>query len=567
MLNVEWSRYLPRSEEDHLRTAIIFHEGGRDFIYISTLGAGCQGQALLVRQISGEPLNANNNGSINSNNNEDTGKTSLFVRKRAMRRGNTIQRPSTPTEVKYPQPYPNTGVPNVHYWQPYSVSDRKHDFSCLQTFCNGGSLEDLWGKFADQEKFVPELFLWEVLESLSEILDWIHNVADPPVAHHDLNPANIFLHYPNNNDDQDDDEATNPEIFLGDFGYAVPLVREGDSNDGNDSVVPPEAYPKFITLDIYRMTTVVIRLAIAGFGLDMGPQLRSDDFGGDSDWSYGTPYSQRLVSVLYNVRRMSKEHSNLNTRTVWETYVKQECLYGQREALAGGKEWCVNWTRPTVSTSPLLMENKDLARLSDPDHELRYRILGDNERSYTTDDDKGKLGILPPFSYVLVNPETLEIVRERAWEEIAALGVVYGFRTVENVMGREETMNMRGEGNDSSDSEEGGATLVASFDILGDDYDDDNERAGSPYLLSDDEEEEERKRKAGKNPFAPLATASSTTTTTDSENSGGGDPMDDIIATIETEEAAEDLEPLLAHHGNIESESERDLDIDSGESE
>lgn len=446
-----WEDYRPRPEERDLRTAILFEENDHKFLYVSTLGAGCQGQALLVRQISDGIISTDDAGN----------KVSFFVRKRAKRRAGERCSESTPTEIQFPYPCPEKSVPVTHFWKPCSDHDRKNDFTSIQDFCNGGSLFELGRKFLRAHKFVPEFFLWQVFTSLCELMQWLHYEASPQIAHHDIHCGNIFLHYK--------DEKHNPEVFLGDFGYAKRLV-------GDD--VPDDEALNEVRLDILRVTDVVLELAASGFGR-YGPGFEVDEW---MRWIGFTPYSEEFMEAIYSTRKACAG-DNLNSRDVWNKHVRPAAKAAQHDLIHKGEEWSVRWTRPESQVSPLLLSDEDLANLGDFDHPLKYRILGDMY-SDTTDSDKGKLGIIAPFSYVLVKPDTLEVIRERKWQEIASIGVVYGTRYCP--LSYHATMNLR--------QDRGNCCNPLARSEYGEDEDEDEEAEFITSIENTSESEQARQR-------------------------------------------------------------------------
>jgi serine/threonine protein kinase len=86
--------------------------------------------------------------------------------------------------------------------------------------CNGGTLQDLISNpvFNDNHS-VAEIFMWRILTELLQTLEFIHH--ERAVAHLDLLPQNVFLHWSDQAmADQDDKGQHLPDIYLGDFGLA-----------------------------------------------------------------------------------------------------------------------------------------------------------------------------------------------------------------------------------------------------------------------------------------------------------------------------------------------------------
>lgn len=485
-------KYFPNPAESHLRTGILFQERDENFLYISTLGAGCQGQALLVRHVNG-------NGIMPPTDEE---RIPLFVRKRAVRRKGATPGHSTPPEIRYPRPVPATAVPVTHFWKPYSESDQKHDFALVQKFCNGGSLAELCEKFENSRKWIPEVFLWAVLGSLCQLIAWLHRKPVPPVAHSDIHLGNVFLHYTN--------KDNNPDIYLGDFGYAVSLAADDITNDKRQLLM---------TSDIHKVANTVLDLMAAGFGPFAETECESENF---EEWLDETPYSERLKRVVACLHTNAEEYY-LDSRQVWEQFVKSNATAWQQKFVrtVPQPEWSVTWTRPAPNVTPLLLSDRDLADLSITNHELRYKILGDQDFTYGTE-DKGVLGIIPPFSYVLVDPSTLQLVRIREWQEIAALGLYYKVTTIP--MGYRETNNIRDDPVDFDASRPEDATM--------DDEEDDEEE--------EEENEKEDQDEEPKKKITDITDEVDDDDEDDDEVMADADPEMELVPTIERSDADAD---------------------------
>ncbi|KAI1098041.1 hypothetical protein F4804DRAFT_338610 [Jackrogersella minutella] len=119
---------------------------------------------------------------------------------------------------RLPLPVVVDGVERIHFnelvcWQRFNngLNNEYGTFSMFFRFCNGGSLEQMFDKYHNEVRPIPEHFIWLVAERLCEAIRYFnfgtHPVhGTPPVfgrkkkawtliSHRDLAMNNIFIHY------------------------------------------------------------------------------------------------------------------------------------------------------------------------------------------------------------------------------------------------------------------------------------------------------------------------------------------------------------------------------------
>lgn len=102
-----------------------------------------------------------------------------------------------------------------------------------------GTLANLLARYKAFNRYLPELFLWHLFNSLARAIltleQDVPGIAPYYLAHLDIKPENIFLGYetPKRHDSKytgglKDDNVKYPTIKLGDFGLGLPLKRAAD---------------------------------------------------------------------------------------------------------------------------------------------------------------------------------------------------------------------------------------------------------------------------------------------------------------------------------------------------
>ncbi|KAL2255484.1 hypothetical protein VTK26DRAFT_3263 [Humicola hyalothermophila] len=173
----------------------------------------------------------------------------------------------------------------LHAFQVHSLGStsegtlHKFDATLFYKYYNGGTLHDVLYAYSKRKKKLPEGFIWHVIAQLGRALSWLHTgilpspaynvmaadrLDDPdamvnkhqgiegwnPICHQDGHAANVWLHYPSDEEKAVDPglEAFDdvlPQIILGDFGYAFQeqndrdnwlqrrFVKDGDGKEGD----------------------------------------------------------------------------------------------------------------------------------------------------------------------------------------------------------------------------------------------------------------------------------------------------------------------------------------------
>jgi serine/threonine protein kinase len=183
--------------------AIFFNEGP-GYLFVDHLGEGCFGKAMLVRSCA-FPYD-------------------LCVRKRVV---GLIEDDASPDgfhgEVRNYRQFKH--VPELIDWTSYDCLS----YAITTQFCNGGTLEDFIVIAGSTRSAIPEIFIWRVFTQILETLEYLHCRSHPPVAHHDISLANVYLHWQwADLDCTNDDQHHLPEVFLGDFGLSISNADEED---------------------------------------------------------------------------------------------------------------------------------------------------------------------------------------------------------------------------------------------------------------------------------------------------------------------------------------------------
>ncbi|KAJ2990930.1 hypothetical protein NUW58_g2716 [Xylaria curta] len=103
-------------------------------------------------------------------------------------------------------------------------------------YYNGGTLGQLFDRYHEARRAIPEGFIWHVFSTLVEAVRYLQTGAEPgidvpspkwnPIYHRDISMANIFLDYPPRLDTVPEppmgfEGNAFPEIIIGDFGQAA----------------------------------------------------------------------------------------------------------------------------------------------------------------------------------------------------------------------------------------------------------------------------------------------------------------------------------------------------------
>ncbi|KAI1413685.1 hypothetical protein F5Y13DRAFT_189120 [Hypoxylon sp. FL1857] len=229
--------------------------------------------------------------------------------------------------VRLPRPRSVHGVERLYFAELYCWQYHKeHETHSL--YYNGGTLEDFMEKYEEIRRPVPEHFIWLVALRLAEIVRYMSfgippgTDDNPPlawelIAHRDVAPNNIFLHYhdPSTTREPAVGFVRNafPEVILGDFGEVAmesdepDLMRGGilDWGEVNDWE------------DIYFMGEILRRLAQTHLDHDL-----LDDVNGtlsntvnDSLPANETPYSDDLIRMLEEF-----EYTGMDSARIYHSY-------------------------------------------------------------------------------------------------------------------------------------------------------------------------------------------------------------------------------------------------------
>lgn len=169
--------------------------------FVSFLGAGHQGAAILVRSM------------INGK---------LYVRKRS--RTAHKDGSSGANETTNAIPHPN--IPRLVAQTPLWSSDcgtssaNSSITADLWAHCNGGNLRTLTTKYVTRNERVPELLIWQLMHQLLPTILYLH---EQDIAHSDLTPDNIFVHWAMDTTTCPTSPSTPPRFLLGDFGCSYNL--------------------------------------------------------------------------------------------------------------------------------------------------------------------------------------------------------------------------------------------------------------------------------------------------------------------------------------------------------
>lgn len=97
-----------------------------------------------------------------------------------------------------------------------------------------GSLQNLLARYKAFNRYLPELFLWHLFNSLAKAILVLESEGRPWfVAHLDIKPENVFLGYettksrdPELTGGLDGEDVGYPSIKLGDLGFAKRILDD-----------------------------------------------------------------------------------------------------------------------------------------------------------------------------------------------------------------------------------------------------------------------------------------------------------------------------------------------------
>jgi serine/threonine protein kinase len=320
--------------------AIHFNEGP-GYLFVVHLGRGLSGKAMLVRSCA-HPHK-------------------LYVRKRVLNRPRQSESEIAYDEIfRYP---PFKFVPELIDWTEYG----SETYSMTMQFCNGGSLLDLIShKFFKHGRPIAEICMWRIFTELLQTLEFIHH--ERSVAHLDVLPQNVFLHWSDEEGSKDQDENSDhlPEVYLGDFGLADSIRLGHMQHD----------------LRMLHTTLIIVGLGMSGVGF------------GTEDWMDRFPrtYSSELrtcLAMLPEPWGLSEQNNNnyidecapstkvLRSRIMPIALKKMAQLERKRQMVD------YRFTKPKTETEVKLHEAKSDFDVQDVDE---------------------------PFSYARVNRETLAVI-------------------------------------------------------------------------------------------------------------------------------------------------------------
>ncbi|KPI41862.1 uncharacterized protein AB675_5700 [Cyphellophora attinorum] len=166
-------------------------------LFVSFLGSGHQGAAMLVRSV----LNGK-----------------LYVRKR---QDEDHSCPSLEANNDFKRALCHPNIPRLLSRTSLAGSIDRAGTADLYSFCNGRDLGHLIAA-APEPPGLPPLLIYHLIHTLLSTAIHIHANN---IAHGDIIPDNVFVHWPDPSNDPAESslESYLPEFFLGDFGVAYSL--------------------------------------------------------------------------------------------------------------------------------------------------------------------------------------------------------------------------------------------------------------------------------------------------------------------------------------------------------
>ncbi|KAL9111996.1 MAG: hypothetical protein Q9227_003616 [Pyrenula ochraceoflavens] len=425
---------------------------GEDFLFVCVLGSGVEGQAVLVRKAAKHPLcshslDRSKEGSGKMGEEEEVeGEKGLFVWKRTVRdppSSFSLSASSSDTgteecteeagiikELVFPAEA-HENVPAVLCAERFEDGkgcccddDGKGMNRCkcvgsngrrlatqgyftLQEYCNGGTLSALIDAHAREKKVVPEVFIWNVLLALSDVLDWCHNDLAVPITHNDISGRNVFLHYEDSNVDGKG-EVVMPKVLLGDWGLST-LYLASD---------PVPAW----TDGLYLLSLVGMMVS-AHIGRPRGKLCTAETLEWDAvDETIWRPYSEELRMLMGRLNYESLDVEDEGWRNARDIVVE-----AHREYLCAAQYWAndedkdgdVSWTRPAMRTEPLFLNEEELADAMNGFGEYSGLLIGTGDENVDYNENGTPSGMLAePYDIVLVDTATLEVLREIEEDEV-----------------------------------------------------------------------------------------------------------------------------------------------------
>ena len=166
-----------------------FFDEGQGYLFVKYAGKSSEGQVMLVRSVADGQL---------------------YIRKVSWPNHDSGNPDQKADEVNLSRTH--SSIPRViesNYFGGMTNDHKCKYTSLISQYCNGGDLRT----FAfNIDRVLPPAFLWHLFERLLTVLHHLHYECPSPVAHRDVHPRNIFLHW-----EQHDNL---PQVFLDDFGAA-----------------------------------------------------------------------------------------------------------------------------------------------------------------------------------------------------------------------------------------------------------------------------------------------------------------------------------------------------------
>lgn len=247
-----------------------YYPEGPGYLFVSYLGMGAQGCACLVLSVADKQL---------------------YVRKTSLNTGRS-GRPDF--EVLNALEHPNITRCVSTSNPPDPSATQQPIKSSVWAFKNGGTLQDLIRTHIYRlHKQIPDALVWRMLHQL---LSALNHLRSHKIAHHDLVPCNIFLHWPRSDPSNSNPPPTNlPDFHLGDFGRSINL------SDQSSTATPRTALLTQAN-DIFRLQWLLHQpLSANNPNLECSSELQS--------------ISKALLRVWENVKDVSNDADDIARRT------------------------------------------------------------------------------------------------------------------------------------------------------------------------------------------------------------------------------------------------------------
>lgn len=312
-------------------------------------------------------------------------------------------------------PFAQLNAVQIHDWGTRKQEYQNFDATLFYKYYNGGTLWNLMEKYKEEQRTIPEGFVWHYVAEHGRALAWLHTGNVPSreynvkhtadvgqgqrhavnkltpvrgweaICHMDAHADNTWLHYPT-----DEEKAANPalkrfsdalpQVILGDFGIA--MEARNDRNNVLQMRTSPDVPEPETVRDKADLGCNLLRLVVAGMSPDarrhiwqttktsahMGsrrarvrPEHTLDP--------HMAGYSPELLTCYNGLRslvemRESNDFSGLLARSgpgEWATFATNDFVYGTVIAMAdayldaytgSGVEESVRWTQPSNTYMP-----------------------------------------------------------------------------------------------------------------------------------------------------------------------------------------------------------------------